>query len=137
MALKPSEIRASVQIAGQDRRVPAKVIFRNTSAERAYLYKVIVPGGGRLKENLFQIRGASGLLPYRGWGVKLRAPLPEDFIEIAPGGTVEGSIDLGDNYEFPPGAGTYRVRYVAGNCFPHNAELRVIESPELTFELPA
>jgi hypothetical protein len=135
MPLKPSEIQASIQIADRDRAVPAKIVFRNISAEKAYLYKRLVPGGGRLKMNLFRISGASGVLRYRGLSVKFAAPTPGDFLELGPGATLDGSINLGDNYAFPPGAGTYRVRYLAANGFPQNNQLRQIESPEVTFEL--
>jgi len=137
MALKASEIHATVQLAVQDRTVRATVVFHNTTKEKAYLYKRLVPGGERLKMDLFRITGPAGELRYRGFSVKLRAPTAADFLEIAPGATLEGTVNLADNYAFPPGAGSYRVRYLAANSTPQGDDLRKIESPEVPFEMPA
>lgn len=137
MALKPSEIQVSLQITAKDPALPVRVVFRNTSPEKAYLYKRLVPAAGRLKMNLFRISGPNGSLRYRGLSVKLAAPTLADFIEMAPGATIEGTNNIGENYAFPPGGGTYHVRYLAANCFPQGSELRKIESPEVTVELPA
>lgn len=136
MALKDSDIHAAVQLAVEGRSVRAKVVFHNTTNEKAFLYKRLVPGGKRLKMNLFRIAGPAGQLPYRGFSAKFAAPTAADFLEIAPGATLEGSVDLGDNYAFPAGAGSYRVRYLAANSTPQGDDLRKIESPEVPFEIP-
>src|SRR4051794_6887560 len=55
MALKASEIHATVQLAVEDRIVRATVVFHNATNEKAYLYKRLVPGGRRLTMDLFRI----------------------------------------------------------------------------------
>jgi len=137
MALKASEIHATVQLAVENRTVRATVVFHNTTNQKAYLYKRLVPGGRRLTMDLFRIAGPAGQVRYSGLSVKLAAPTAADFLEIAPGGTLEGTINLGDNYAFPPGAGSYRVSYLAANSSPQGDNLRKIESPEVALELPA
>lgn len=137
MALKPSTIHATVQVAVENRTVRAKVAFHNTTDKKVFLYKRLVPGGGRLKMDLFRISGLEGQLGYRGLSVKFAAPTAADFLEIAPGATLEGTVSLSDNYAFPPGAGSYRIRYLAANCSPQGDELQKIESAEVLFEMPA
>jgi hypothetical protein len=134
MALKPSDIQVTLEVKG-GLSVSVTMTFRNTSGDKGYIYKMLAPVDGELSQNLFRIRGPAGPVSYKGPVMKLAAPTPKDFIEIAPGASLECTVKLAESYAFPAGGGTFKVHYFAVNSFPTGNQLRKLESNEVTFRL--
>ena len=136
MSLKASEIQVTLvgPVSG-DASGTVKVVFHNNGTERGYLYKMLVPATGALKQDLFTLTGPAGPVSYKGPVMKLAAPTPKDFIEIAPGASLECTVKLAESYAFPAGGGTFKVHYFAVNSFPTGNQLRKLESNEVTFRL--
>lgn len=65
---------------------------------------------------VFTVTGPGGEeIPYQGPMAKRGEPAREDYVEIAPGGTAEATVDLAQVYEFK-NPGRYRLQ-VTGDLF--------------------
>lgn len=137
MAIPPSHIQVVLETLGSDRRVPARLTFRNASRAKAFLYKVAACPNGEIKNNLFVIEGKEGKVRYKGrYYRRAAAKMPEDFIELAPGASFVVTVHLGDVYAFPPGRASYRARYEALDPSPPGEDLLEMKSAEIVVDLP-
>lgn len=79
----------------------------NTTDLRVLRWQTPVDG---LQGPLFQVTRDGEAVPYLGVLVKRPAPTEDDYLVIAPGGTLEADVDLSASWSFAAG-GRYEVRY--------------------------
>ena len=133
MAEQQVQVNLVVQVQG--RSVTATLTFRNASGQDAFIERVNACDGGRIRNDLFEITKDDQRVPYIGRLAKRAAPGPEDFIKLAPGQSLSNTVQLESVYAFPPGAGTYKIRYSAYNPFPDRDGFFELVSNEVVFTL--
>jgi hypothetical protein len=133
--IAPSPIAVKLDVRVDGRHVPAELEFRNTTDEKVFLYEPNACDKGKIRKNVFNVAGGKGPIEYKGPYMKLAAPTAADFIEIAPGATFSVTVQLDEAYDFPPGAGSYEVRYSAINPSPEPGVLSDLQSELVAFEL--
>ena len=133
MAEQPVQVNLEVQVSG--RNVAAKLTFRNAGSQDAFIERVNACDGGRIRNDIFEITTDGQRVPYIGRLAKRAAPGPEDFIKVAPGQSLSNTVQLDSVYQFPPGPGTYKVRYSALNPFPDRDGFFELISNEVDFTL--
>ncbi|MCB9654168.1 MAG: hypothetical protein H6729_08580 [Deltaproteobacteria bacterium] len=85
-----------------------RMVVSNPTTEPLTFCKYHTPFEG-LRNDIFAVRSAGHELEYRGAMAKRSAPEPQDYIQVAPGASVEAVIDLSGDYAFE--AGVYEIVY--------------------------
>ena len=114
--------------------VKVAVKFTNTGKKVFQLDKLTAALDGQLANDVFTITSAKGPVEYRGMMAKRAPPGPSGFAKIAPGASVETTVDLGADYGFPAAGGTFRVKFSSANHF--SVDDVQLESGELELVLP-
>jgi hypothetical protein len=111
---------------------PAVVTFRltNTGPEAKRVCTVFTPLEGRDRLTLEVHDAAGARLPLARPKEPGPKPQPEDFVELAPGETLERPLDLRRDFALPPGR--YTVRFRGAGLVNH-----LPDSPPLTLEIPS
>lgn len=106
------------------------VIENRSSSETGLLLRYNLPLDGSVENNIF--RGDSrDELRYLGGYAKRKAPVPADFLKLAPGASLELVVDdLTQYYEVPRFA-TLRFRYEAYHTPPQAEQLYSLQSNEV------
>lgn len=130
-------VQVNLEVQAQGRNVTAKLTFRNAGGQDAFIERVNACDGGRIRNDLFEITRDDQRVPYIGRLAKRAAPGPEDFIKVAPGHSLSNTVQLDSVYQFPPGPGTYTVRYSALNPYPDRDGFFELVSNEAVFTLKA
>jgi hypothetical protein len=96
-AVPPSTVRFTLTNRSQ---APVRVLRWNTPLEE------------RWRGTIFRVTSGGKEIPYQGPLTKRGDPGPEEYVEIAPGGSVSGDADLSAVYDLAPGS--YRVEVAEG-----------------------
>jgi peptidyl-Lys metalloendopeptidase len=113
----------------------ATVRFTNTSGRPFPLARYLACQGETLEHNVFTITDADAKrVPYVGPMIKRAAPGDADFITLAPGQSLEGTVRLDAAYALAASKGPFRVRYSAFNPSHAPWPLTKLESPEVPFD---
>lgn len=106
-----------VERSGDHWVVKVAVKFTNTGKKVFQLDKLTAALSGELANNVFTITSAKGPVEYRGMMAKRAHPGPKGFAKIAPGASVETTVDLGADYAFPAAGGRFSVKFSSANHF--------------------
>jgi peptidyl-Lys metalloendopeptidase len=109
------DVEVSLSVAGASpgtAEVAVRVTFTNVSDGPVRLLKWYVPGTDGVKAELLEVSREGTPVEYLGPHAKRRAPRPEDFVTLAPGGHVSGLAPLSGLYDLSE-SGTYTVRFSA------------------------
>jgi hypothetical protein len=96
-AVPPSTVRLTLTNRSQ---VPVRVLRWNTPFE------------SRWRGTIFRVTSGGKEIPYQGPLTKRGDPRRDEYVEIAPGGSVSGDADLSAVYDLAPGS--YQVRVAEG-----------------------
>ena len=113
IAMKSIDVNLSTEVV--DDAVVAKVLFTNNSSEDIiYLDVITICLDNVFRNNIFSITDENGKhVLYFGMMGK-RMILPEDFIELTPGESIQTTITLNKGYELIKGH-KYFIRFCANN----------------------
>lgn len=110
--LAAAPLQCALSVAPQHKvGEPVKVTFRltNPTAQPLYVLNWRTPLEG-LKSSCLEISRAGTEIPYQGPMFKRGNPGAEAYVEIAPGATVENTIEAQLAYDFSQ-PGTYRIAF--------------------------
>jgi hypothetical protein len=130
-------LKCALSVAPQSKvGEPVKVTFRltNTSAQPLYVLDWRTPLEG-LKSSCLEISRAGAEIPYQGPMFKRGNPGADDYVEIAPGATVENTIEAQLAYDFSQ-PGTYRIAFPGPVLDSTSAKAEVPRPLEQHRELP-
>jgi hypothetical protein len=92
----------------------AHLLFKNVSLKKIHLEKQTIYFNNEVRNTYFEIADSDGIeVDYTGMMAK-RLILPEDFVEVNPGGIIKATIPLNEFYEVTKG-NKYSIRYYAFN----------------------
>ncbi len=92
--------------------VPVRFTVSNPGERPVYLLRWNTPLEGWVG-TIFSVTAGGTEVPYSGPMVKRGDPSREDYVEIAPGGSVSATVDFAEVYELKE-PGTYRVEAIHG-----------------------
>jgi len=125
--------RWPVSLRDVGRPLSVEIVIGNGLERTLKLDRPSVAFGGRLQNDLFEVKADGKPVPYGGM-MKKRAP-PDSFLELRPRDEYRQVVDLSENYRIPPGTKSVEVRFRHHNHFsPDNCEL---ESRPLKIDLAA
>jgi len=107
-----------LEISVRQNQALARLEFKNPTPSDVFIEKYNACIDGEIENNVFQIQWDDHVVDYTGLLAKRRRPLPEDYIKIAPGGTLASVVDLAKAYGFPAGFRTYQATYSAVISYP-------------------
>jgi peptidyl-Lys metalloendopeptidase len=96
---------------GKDQDLSVRWTVRNDGTKTAWLPRWQVPST-ELEEDLFQVSIGGEEVRYVGKKVKRAAPIPTDFVPIAPGAELSATVKLSSFYEMGQ-AGEYVIQHAA------------------------
>jgi hypothetical protein len=113
IAMKSIEVNLSIELV--DDIVIANVLFTNNSSEdKIYLDTITICVDDVFRNNIFSITDENGKhVLYSGMMGK-RMVLPEDFIELEPGESIQTKITINNGYDLVKGQ-KYFIRFCANN----------------------
>lgn len=132
--MSPPPLRVELTVEVND-AILAHLSFTNTSGEPFALYTINACAGGRIRNNLFQIRRGEERVPYAGRLAKRPTPQAADFQVLPPGGSASATVRLDEAYTFPPGGGDYVAVYDAHNPSLGAQPLTRLRSNEQPFKV--
>lgn len=113
---KPIDIRLSVEVNNED--VIADVIFNNNTSDVIYLDSWTICEDSVIRSNIFSIVDENDRHAFYLGIIVNRKVLPEDFIALKPGESIQTKITLNKDYELVKGH-KYFIRFCAYNpTFP-------------------
>lgn len=118
------EVKLSVEVS--NKLVIAHLIFRNKSERNVYANKQLMYYDGMVLNDYFEIRNSKGV-KVRYLGVMSNCTrMPDEYIPLGPGETVNSSILLNEAYEIKEGE-SYKVQYDAFNPSFQQEQQQLIE----------
>lgn len=106
------EVKLSVEISNTS--LIAHLSFRNKSEKNIYANKQVMYYDGRVLNDYFEIRNSKGV-KIRYLGVMSNCTrMPDEYIPLGPGETINSSVLLNEAYEIKEGA-SYKIQYDALN----------------------
>lgn len=118
------EVKLSVEVLNKS--VIAHLIFQNQSERNIYANKQLMYYDGMILNDYFEITNSKGN-KIRYLGIMSNCTrMPDEYILLAPGETINSSILLSEAYEIKEGA-SYRIQYDAVNPSFQQEQQQLIE----------
>jgi|GEM_PF-1470580 len=125
--------RWPVSLRDVGRPLSVEIVIGNGLDRTLKLDRPSVAYGGRLQNDLFEVKADGKPVPYGGM-MKERAA-PDSFLELKPRDEYRQVVDLSQDYKIPTGTKIVEVRFRNFNHFSPDA--CVLESRELKIDLAA
>jgi hypothetical protein len=104
-----------VRLRDAGRPLSVEILLSNDLDRKVSFDKPSIAVGGRLQNDLFEVKADGKPVPYGGM-MKKRVP-PDSFLELAPRGEYRQIVDLSQDYPVPRDAKTVEVRFRHTNHF--------------------